>query len=298
MAPDGKSLITAVGSYDSAVWLHDKDGDHQISSEGSASTPSFSADGRSLYFTVDNGQSHHRELWRKDLGSGAQEKLLPGYSVDRYTISHDGAKVAFSVRDRDRITIWIAPTDRSSSPVRLSSNTNDDSPLFLPNGDLAFRSVEKGRNFAYRMKSDGTSREKITNDVILDLLSVSPDGRWLIATSAPSDLKEGFATRAIPVSGGLPIPLCTHYCEVTWDNSGRFLYLHGAPISEHSYILPVVHDTGLPKLPDAGFVSAEDVERAKPLAQVPWVVESAISSSTYAYTRGNTRRNLYRIQLQ
>ncbi len=34
MAPDGKSLITSVGSQDRSVWLHDKDGDHPISSEG------------------------------------------------------------------------------------------------------------------------------------------------------------------------------------------------------------------------------------------------------------------------
>src|ERR1017187_3255909 len=33
MAPDGKSLITSVGEHDLTVWLHDKDGDHQISSE-------------------------------------------------------------------------------------------------------------------------------------------------------------------------------------------------------------------------------------------------------------------------
>ena len=50
MAPDGKSLITSVGSQDHTVWLHDKDGDHQISSEGNTSSPSFSSDGRNLYF--------------------------------------------------------------------------------------------------------------------------------------------------------------------------------------------------------------------------------------------------------
>ena len=37
MAPDGKSLITSVGSQDRTVWLHDKDGEHQITNEGDAS---------------------------------------------------------------------------------------------------------------------------------------------------------------------------------------------------------------------------------------------------------------------
>jgi Tol biopolymer transport system component len=46
MAPDGKSIVTSVGSQDTTVWMPDKDGDHQISSEGNASSPSFSSDGK------------------------------------------------------------------------------------------------------------------------------------------------------------------------------------------------------------------------------------------------------------
>ena len=67
MTPDGKSLITSVGSTDSTVWMHDKNGDHQISSEGSAREPAFSADGNSLYFLMANGQTRGYELWVKGL---------------------------------------------------------------------------------------------------------------------------------------------------------------------------------------------------------------------------------------
>jgi hypothetical protein len=52
MASDGKSLVTSVGSQDSTVWTHDKDGDHQISSEGNARAPLYSADGKSSYFLM------------------------------------------------------------------------------------------------------------------------------------------------------------------------------------------------------------------------------------------------------
>ena len=74
MAADGKSLITSVGSEDDTVWIHDKDGDHQISSEGSASSPQFSSDGRQLYFLMSNGETRARsygpktwpaEAWRE-----------------------------------------------------------------------------------------------------------------------------------------------------------------------------------------------------------------------------------------
>ena len=64
MASDGKSLVTSVGSQDYTVWMHDKDGDHQISSEGSASAPQFSSDGnkRVSIFLMANDQTHGQEL--------------------------------------------------------------------------------------------------------------------------------------------------------------------------------------------------------------------------------------------
>jgi Tol biopolymer transport system component len=78
-----KSLITSVGSQDHTVWLRDKDGDHQISSEGDATSPTFSPDGRSLYFLMANGQTHGAELWVKDLSSGdlssgKMDRVVPG----------------------------------------------------------------------------------------------------------------------------------------------------------------------------------------------------------------------------
>ncbi len=66
---------------------------------------------------------------------------------------------------------------------------------------------------------------------------------------------------------------------------------------EGSYAVPVVNDTGLPKLPPAGLARKEDIADSKVAAAIPWLVYSAISPSVYAYTRQNTRRNLYRIQL-
>jgi hypothetical protein len=77
--------------------------------------------------------------------------------------------------------VWIAPTSRRSSPVRISSAAVEDSPFFLPDGDLIFRAIEGGSNFIYRMKTDGTSRRKITSESTAEVNSVSPDGRWVVA---------------------------------------------------------------------------------------------------------------------
>ena len=64
-----------------------------------------------------------------------------------------------------------------------------------------------------------------------------------------------------------------------------------------SYLLPVLHDTGLPKLPATGITGVEDLRNATTAPVIPEVVESAMSPSIYAYTRQSTRRNLYRIAL-
>ncbi len=64
-----------------------------------------------------------------------------------------------------------------------------------------------------------------------------------------------------------------------------------------SYALPVLHDTGLPKLPPSGLARQEDLKNPATAYVIPQFVDSAISPSIYAYTRQATRRNLYRIPL-
>ena len=298
MAADGKSLITSVGSQDSTVWLHDKDGDHQISSEGNAGAPLFSSDGNSLYFLMANGQTPGKELWVRKLTTGKTEKLLPGYSMEAFAVSRDGKKVAFSVRDANSHTsIWIAPTDRHSSPLRISATEIEDSPFFLPNGDLVFRAVEGGSNFIYRMKDDGSDRRKITPERILDTMAVSPDGRWFVALAPQPNQDQSVVAKAFAMDGGSAVTLCQGYCSLKWDNSGKFAYLNSALLSEGSYVLPVLQNSGLPRLPSTGVSRIEDLAQLKSTAVIPWWVDSALNPALYAYTRQNIRRSLYRIPL-
>ena len=299
MALDGKSLITAVGSQDSTVWLHDKEGDHQISSEGNAIVPSFSSDGNSLYYLLANGQTPGYELRVKDLTGGKTESLLPGYSTEDYSVSKDGKEVAFVMKDQSgHSSLWLAPTNRRSSPVRISSETAiENSPFFLPNGDLVFQAFEGGSNFLYHMKGDGTGRRKISSQGVVDAFAVSPDGRWFVAVSPGPDQEKTLQDTAFAVDGSTSVPLCLGYCLLTWDTTGKFVYVSFPSLHEGSYALPVFQDTGLPKLPPAGIARIEDFAGGKTPAVIPQVVESAISPSVYAYTRRNTRRNLYRIPL-
>lgn len=295
MAPDGKSLITSVGTQDSTVWIHDNDGDHQISSEGYASSPKFSSDGRSLYFLMANGQTKGQELWSKDLSSGNVDRVLPGYVMDDYDVSSDGKQVVFVMSDKPGASsLWIAPTSRRSAPSRISSAPAEDSPYFLPNGDILFRAVEGGSNFVYRMKPDGSGRHKVIPQRILDIGAVSPDGRWIVA-GTPSSGEESFTSTAFAVDGSSEATLCTNFCRFLWDVSGRTGFFYLEPESTNSFPISVQRDTGLPRTPPGGYAGLADIPKS--VIPIPVYVESAVSRSVYAWSRVNTRRNLYRIPL-
>ena len=181
--------------------------------------------------------------------------------------------------------------------VRIFSAAVEDSPFFLPDGDLIFRAIEGGSNFLYRMKADGTGRRKITSERILDIESVSPDGRWVVAGAPRPDEEYTAAAKAFAVDGGASVPLCIGYCMLNWDTAGKYTFVSFfADGAGGSYVTPVMHNLGLPKLPPAG-LARQDLTNAKTTLALPWFVQSAISPSVYAYTRETTRRNLYRISL-
>jgi eukaryotic-like serine/threonine-protein kinase len=313
MAADGKSFITSVGSRDSTVWLHDKDGDHQISSEGNAVAPSFSSDGNRLYYLMANGQTPGYELWVKDLtgekaigekATGEKtEKVLPGYSMEGYSVSRDGKEVAFAMRDPSdpsgHSSLWIAATDHRYSPKRISlaGSEPEDSPFFLPNGDLVFRAIEGGSNFLYRMKADGSGRQKISSQRIFDARTVSPDGRWVIASTPVTGEERTAESTAFAVDGGLTVPLCPGFCFATWNTAGTVMFLYFPTLFNGVYPLPVKPDTGLPTLPPSGFARLTDLPNVKAADVIHREVDSMVSSSVYAYTQENARRNLYRIPL-
>jgi hypothetical protein len=91
--------------------------------------------------------------------------------------------------------------------------------------------------------------------------------------------------------------VCVGYCLLSWDTGGGFVYLSYPIRAEISYPLPVMRDSGLPKLPPEAATRIEDFGNPKEKTAIPWQVESAVNPSFYAYTRQDSRRNLYRIQL-
>ena len=179
--------------------------------------------------------------------------------------------------------------------MRLSTTSGDDTPRFLPDGNLIFRSSEGGSNYIYRMRPDGSDRRKLIPQRILELGDLSPDGRWLTAAVPNSDEALTASLAAFAVDGSATVPLCYGYCLAGWDTSGKYLYfIDEKTLGKGTYVIPVKNDVVLPE----GLTHADDISKTKNQAVLPWWVQSGNGSTVYAYVRDTTRSNLYRIPLQ
>ena len=305
MAGDGKSFITSVGTTDSTIWLHNERGDQQLTSEGATFRSTFSSDGRRLYYLKRNGTSGNLELWDTDLASGQSESLLPGYGVEpgllpNYAVSRDEKRIAFAMRDEKGLShVWIASAGRRSSPQRLESQENEDSPFFLPDGDLIYRANRGGKNYLYTKKPDGTGEKKVIDEPILDVETLSPDGKWVIAARGNiNDEEHTYQMLAYPTGGGTPVVMCRTFCWVDWDASGMhmfFKFMNGRDMS--SYFLPPELGRGTPKLPPGGVLDGQELRGLNKVKVIAAEVESAMTPDFYSYTRTSIRRNLYRIPI-
>jgi eukaryotic-like serine/threonine-protein kinase len=296
VAPDGKSLITAVGIQQSSVWSHDSSGDKPVSSEGFASAPILSRDGRRVYYLLrQNVDSSSRELRSVDQRSGKTDIVLQGLPVVDYDVSRDERTVVFttqpSARERQ---IWLASLDHSSPPRMIVQG--GDSAFFGAEGEIIFRQLGEKSNFLARIKSDGTHRELVMEMPILGLMGVSPDGEWVVVGSSGEDARP--QASAVPIRGGPPRKICT-FCHLLWSPDGRFFYVTTEPTRTspgRTLAFSLQAPNSLPDLPVQGIFSGWT-----PPAGVKVVERTGIypgpDPSTYVFTKTDLQRNLFRIPL-
>ncbi len=317
MAPDGRSLVTSVGIVESSVWIRDERGERQVSTEGYASFGSvgsprsyFSADGKKVYYLMRRESAQDfddGELWAADLDSGRTERLLPGFTMGFFDISADGKRVAFSAHDRGgKLRLWLASLERRFPPRRISSSDDlgELRPVFGPAGDLFFRGDDGQTVRPYRMKEDGSGRQKVVPDAVGPLFSVSPDGEWIAVRSSSesgADWGGGRQALAYPVRGGPPVKICEGCRQVKWSADGKFFYFSYIGMGTwtttgKTFALPVRPGRALPDLPASGVRSKAE---AAALPGVRVIEHGNVSPgrdpSVYAFTNISAHRNLYRV---
>jgi hypothetical protein len=295
MAPDGRSLVTSVGMRQTEVWFHDSTGERAISSEGLASLPRLSADAGRLYHLVrQDSLSSSFDLRVLDLASGKAERLLPDFSVEHYAISPDETEVVFTVQQTPgKPEIWLAPLQGGAPPHLVARG--GDRAFFGRNGDLIVRLLGDQANFLYRVKTDGTGHQRISDVPILNHFGTSPDGEWALVfamTGTPASPD----TIALPVNGGAPVLVCPFFCPGGWSANGRFLYLE--PGMGRTIVLPVPPGHSLPELPPNGIGTdgANVPETASVIEQID--VFPGPDFSTYAYQVSKVHHNLFRVPLR
>jgi serine/threonine protein kinase/Tol biopolymer transport system component len=301
VAPDGRSLITSIGVSQSTNWIHDAAGDRPISSEGFAFDPTLSPDGKRLYYLLrQSSASSASELCVVDLASGKTDRVLPGSPMIDYDISRDETELAFTASQNGVAQIWLVSLDRRSPPRQVTDR--GDRVAFGANGELVFRVVEDKSNFLYRIKKDGTGRERISSLPIMNLVSVSPDGEWVIAvTTGAGHDQSSVATIAVPVHGGATRTMCSESCIARWSSDGRFLYVTigtTAVLSLQTAVVPIPAGRPLPDFPASGIGSPAGW-RALPGIRI--IERSDVfpgpDPSAYVFVKTDLQRNLFRIPL-
>jgi eukaryotic-like serine/threonine-protein kinase len=302
MAPDGRSLVTAVALETSTLWIHDARGERQISVlEGNAADPRFAPDGKSLYYRVVKAIQRcceirdPGELWVTDLASGHSQRIAPELQPLEYNISHDGQSVAMIVPDTEgKLRLWLAPVNHSSAPRQLP-NIEGQNPVFAADGEIFFRRLEGSSAFVYRVRPDGTGLRKALEQPVFYLDSISPDGRW-VEIWGPVSGSGYWAEWLVPLSGGNPV--FVGGTMLWWSGSGDSLWIfRGAVTAGRIYIIPLPRGVVLPPIPEGGFHSEEEVATLPGARRLDTEGAPGPTLGLYAFARNTIQRNLYRIPI-
>ena len=302
MASDGRSFITAVGLTQSAVWLHDRGSDRQISLEGYAFAPKFTPDGKRLLYQVRKGASS--ELWVAELDGGRSEPLLPGFAVAMagsgslggYDISPDGRGIVMASRDSGgKLGLWLAPLDRRSPPRQIP-DIEGEQPVFGATGEVFFRRIEGTSAFLYRVQEDGGKLRKAFDLPLIALLGESPDRRWLALGAQAKEGSNGVVIS--PVDGGAPLltqlPPPT---ELRWSGDMKDVFVQRRLSHlDKTYVLPLAPGHLVPESIIHGLPSEQEILKLPGARLIPASdVAPGPTADIYAFTRVTVQRNLYRI---
>ncbi len=293
MAPDGRSIVSSVGTDGSSVWIHDEKGDREISPEGSATLPCFSPDGTKVFYLVvqaTGSEPEHRELWATDLNSGRAEPVFPGVSMGPYVVSRDGKAVAYLSGNlaKGEAGLWYAQLDQRSSPRNLVKRGVVGVGGIASSGDVFYADQNL---HSQRIAHDGTGSPRPLAQPIERApggTTLSPDEQWVYGGNS-----------AFSLSGGHPVDLCFD-CFFVWSADGKSVAMTLRALDSAggvTGIIPLRGNSALPPLPAKGIRSADDLKNISGTFVVPYENASPGPVGSYAYTKKDSLRNLYRIPL-
>jgi Tol biopolymer transport system component len=306
MAPDGRSLITSVGTGFGTVWVRDEKGERPLSEEGHSFQPQFSRDGQTVFYLVSHRPGAYLadagELWAVDRVSGRRRRLPLGDAILSYSVNTEQSEVVFVAEaDQRRTALWQTSINDPTTPRKLADEVQRR--FVVTDGGIVFAAGEGAHRYAYVMTSSG-SRRRALPQPIASLRGASPDGKYVVVED-----RTAMGTALSPVvmyAAGADtndrIPLCAS-CFVSWLPDGRHLHIRfgGSSDAEYraSYLVPIAPGQLLPDVFRTGRLITEREIAAAPGVRVLSHGEISFGPDveTYAYPKTTVRRNLFRIPL-
>ena len=180
-APDGRSLLTSIGTKQDTLWLHNADGERVLTTEGNAFSPWLSTDARHLYFLSANNSAAEVALSRMDLATGSHEVLLSEFNVREYDVTPDEQQVVFTIV-RDGVSADLAGAAGQTRAAEIAIRGGDQ-PKF-GGAKVFFRSLGKRANYLHCMNLDGSNDNQILSTPIVNFHAVAPDARFVTLDKA------------------------------------------------------------------------------------------------------------------
>jgi eukaryotic-like serine/threonine-protein kinase len=317
VAPDGKSIFTAMGSDESTIWVHQSSAERQMTFEGYTQLPVLSPTENKLYFLQRSGDAPSfvsGELWSIDLGTLARTKALRGFRMTHFDLSENGKQIAFTVTEpAEQSGVWLATLKGRAAPRRVSDD-KEDRVLFLKNGDMLTLSWDGNDRHLYRVGQDG-SRQKLHEDSLLYLVAVSPDDQWVIAVGEVETESSTVAVKAFPLGRGTAKLICgvcapgagsgrTNAPIASWSRNGdtfyvSYQYFPGMGPRNFTIAIPLRKGQIFPPLPNDGVTAVEDLLKIPGAIRVPERnIFPGPDSRNFAMRRSSEKKNIVRIVFQ
>lgn len=167
-----------LGKTDSQIFSYNKDGDDrkQLTSSGFNIMPSWSYDGKRIFFSSNMGKGNTQEIWMMNVDGSNKRQLTFNTLGGNFTPeeSPDGRHIAFSsARNGRKPEVWIMNTNGSNQHMLASVSILPEQeniwalhPTWSADGKkIAYASTESGSTQIWVINIDGSNKIQLTSSL-------------------------------------------------------------------------------------------------------------------------------------